>query len=295
MKVSHPKHIYPPVNRCIYCDSAEGKLSSEHIVPFGLLGRHELPEASCRDCAEKTGRIENIVLKDYMGGFRSRMQFPNRRGRKRNYPLKCYEFIGSDNSFRAVEISPDEYPKTLFLPKLSRPGMFLTPEQNRRIASAPLEWWIHHDDHGAKILREKLGFIPLFVIEPDVSALAHMIGKVCHSYACAVIGYERLREYKMYYPPALLDMPREHIYFIVGGSTPIRQNNTSYEINIIESVMGNLQLVIATVRFLAWLGAPAYRTIVASRPAPPNAPRSPIQRGSLSTPAPEDRNPFPSR
>ena len=42
------------IGRCIYCGTTEGKLSEEHITPYGLGGLLVLQEASCERCARIT-------------------------------------------------------------------------------------------------------------------------------------------------------------------------------------------------------------------------------------------------
>src|SRR5260370_30199329 len=43
------------VGRCIYCGATKGKLTEEHVSPFGLNGCVTLLEASCLDCNKVTG------------------------------------------------------------------------------------------------------------------------------------------------------------------------------------------------------------------------------------------------
>jgi hypothetical protein len=47
---------YHPIGHCIYCGGTSG-LSREHILPFGLSGTAELPEASCERCRKITGQF----------------------------------------------------------------------------------------------------------------------------------------------------------------------------------------------------------------------------------------------
>lgn len=51
------------INQCIYCHTFEGKLTQEHIVPFGLNGEHILLHASCTSCAAITSKVELTVLR----------------------------------------------------------------------------------------------------------------------------------------------------------------------------------------------------------------------------------------
>ena len=57
----NPSHVvFAPARECIYCGATDG-LTTEHIIPYSLGGRFELPEASCNECTEITKKIEQTV------------------------------------------------------------------------------------------------------------------------------------------------------------------------------------------------------------------------------------------
>ena len=57
------KLVLPPANICIYCQSKDHDGSHEHIVPEGLNGRMELPNATCAECKVKINRqVEGPLL-----------------------------------------------------------------------------------------------------------------------------------------------------------------------------------------------------------------------------------------
>jgi hypothetical protein len=74
---------YAPVGRCIYCGTAEGELSDEHIIPYAIGGTAILADASCFACAKVTSHIENECLNKMLKaartqlGMRSRRKAPN--------------------------------------------------------------------------------------------------------------------------------------------------------------------------------------------------------------------------
>src|SRR5262245_1110250 len=79
---TQPK-LFPPVGRCIYCDTADGPLSKEHVIPFGLGGNFILPRASCKACAKITSAFERTCLRQMYGDLRTKYGAPSRRPKKR--------------------------------------------------------------------------------------------------------------------------------------------------------------------------------------------------------------------
>lgn len=71
----------PTIGECIYCGS-KANLTDEHTIPFALFGVATLKKASCRDCAVKTQKVEQRLLRDTFGQVREYLQFPTRKARK---------------------------------------------------------------------------------------------------------------------------------------------------------------------------------------------------------------------
>lgn len=102
------RHRYPPYGRCIYCD-APGNLSTEHIVPFGLGGTLELPQASCARCAAETSKIERDVLRGELRPIRVFRALQSRRKHKdapSTYPL----VVVRNGAEETVELPLEQYP-----------------------------------------------------------------------------------------------------------------------------------------------------------------------------------------
>lgn len=57
--------VLPKSRECIYCGSTKD-LTVEHIIPYSLGGRIELPDGSCRNCAIATAKIEQTVARNYL-------------------------------------------------------------------------------------------------------------------------------------------------------------------------------------------------------------------------------------
>lgn len=71
----------PVIGECIYCGNKSG-LTDEHTIPYALFGKAILKKASCRDCAAKTQKVEQRLLRDTFGQVREYLQFPTRKARK---------------------------------------------------------------------------------------------------------------------------------------------------------------------------------------------------------------------
>jgi len=66
------------IGRCIYCGATKGKLTEEHVSPFGLNGCVTLLEASCLDCNKVTAGVEQHVLRHMWGAARAEMGYRTR-------------------------------------------------------------------------------------------------------------------------------------------------------------------------------------------------------------------------
>ena len=66
------------IGRCIYCGDTQGKLTEEHVSPFGLNGLITLLAASCSECNKATSKIEEYVLRRMWGAVRTEMGYRTR-------------------------------------------------------------------------------------------------------------------------------------------------------------------------------------------------------------------------
>src|SRR5262245_58390034 len=96
------------IGRCIYCGATDD-LRQEHIVPFGLSGPTVLKDASCGNCAKKTGRMEETVLRGPMWPVRVFRDLRSRRKHKDapdTHPLS----ITRNGRDEIIELPLEEYP-----------------------------------------------------------------------------------------------------------------------------------------------------------------------------------------
>lgn len=97
----------PRVGACIYCGSATD-LTSEHIIPLGMGGTVELPDASCRVCAKITSAFERRLLRGHWWPHRRRLALQTRRPREQPASFPAVVQRGDDESTQ--QFSPDNYP-----------------------------------------------------------------------------------------------------------------------------------------------------------------------------------------
>lgn len=96
---------------CIFC-KADGVLTDEHAIPFGLGGRIVLKKATCENCRVETGRVEQRLLRGlwrpyrhYLGLSSRSRDFPDR------YPVKV---LFASGLVAEAFVPADQYPLTIF-------------------------------------------------------------------------------------------------------------------------------------------------------------------------------------
>lgn len=113
------KLVLPKSDHCIYCGSID-QLTVEHIIPYALGGRIELPNGSCRVCAKITAQIEQSVARDHLqipraiGGVQTRrrnqrpnetklkLEFSDGRTAKKHFSLDIAPIINTVPSFKPL-------------------------------------------------------------------------------------------------------------------------------------------------------------------------------------------------
>lgn len=108
------------IGRCIYCDTTEGKLTEEHISPYGLNGLITLLDASCSDCAKITSQIEFHVLRSMFGAARAELGYRTRHKKKADdlFPLT----VVRDGVKTTQEVQLNDALKIIELPIFKAPA-----------------------------------------------------------------------------------------------------------------------------------------------------------------------------
>ncbi len=166
---------YPPYGSCIYCDSLEG-LTTEHIVPFGLGGTLELPDASCLRCATETSRVERAILRGELRPVRVFRALQSRRKHKdapATYPLVIVRGGGEVT----VELPLDRYPILVPFPDFA-PARLATGQPSKPGIDVVGIATVSFGADPASVLRE----LSASAIKPSVSThpaqFARMVAKI---------------------------------------------------------------------------------------------------------------------
>lgn len=108
------------VGECIYCGATDD-LEDEHLVPYSLGGTLVLRDASCRPCAGKTSRWEGLISRDSFLSFRTVLNLPTRRPKRR--PTSFPAQVQIDGEWQDGMLSLDQMTGVALFPKLSPPGV----------------------------------------------------------------------------------------------------------------------------------------------------------------------------
>lgn len=135
---------YPKIGRCIYCDYAGPKadLTTEHIIPKALNGKRQLREASCRECAKETGRLESFVTGNMFATVRTARGDYSRNAKKRKTETPLL-VKGTDGAFEELPLLiKGEHPAPLFMPHLPTPGVLDGRDPNAKWGEIRTGCWL---------------------------------------------------------------------------------------------------------------------------------------------------------
>jgi HNH endonuclease len=252
--------VFPPVNRCIYCNQVKSQLTDEHIIPFALGGVMELPKASCKDCAKITHAFEYTCMRQMFGRFRIRHNVKTRR--KKDRPKKLAALIRTpDGNTKEVIVDASEYPTELFMYKFKTAGALLNlPQSENRLMEWDLVGISDRDEliafgkkHGGQFMvRTKM--VPF--------EFARMLAKISHSFAVSQLGLNGFQ-------PLALDAilgRTENISYVVGGTDKFgpRIPDGGHLLELEYKVEPNIRrsVVIVHIRLFSILDTPNYHVVV---------------------------------
>jgi HNH endonuclease len=180
------QQTYAPVGHCIYCGSADGPLTLEHIIPEALGGRLLLPASTCHACAKETSAVEGRVTGGIFRAARRELGFPQ-RNRKAKAKLGPETMTATVDGV-PIKLEPKDFPGLLLTFEFKDlPGIL-----QKRL---PTE-----EFHGTLIWHPLPGFsqkmgrfaetLPPFDSvslgnQGDGTDLARMLAKIAHAYALA--------------------------------------------------------------------------------------------------------------
>ena len=257
---------YAPVSECIYCGSnvyseKEGvrasPLGAEHIVPEGLGGTLELPNASCQRCEDTTGRlVEGDVLRRTLKALRVHLKLKKKGSgsHPKTLPLDA-RFDGKD---RSVDVPVEDYP--IIFSMLHFPPPAFVPAHvgpGRNIVGA-VTAVLKYDK---KALYRKYRINEFATAYWDSQMFTRMLAKIAHSLAVAEIGRDAFK-------PLLLDLICKGDVLamgLVGGTpfdTPLRKSQALHELELGFQRANGVSYVVARIRLFARYNGPQYHVVV---------------------------------
>lgn len=218
------------VGRCIYCGATEGKLSEEHVTPYGLSGSLVLLDASCERHAKVTSALEAKILRGMFFAARAALRTRTRRPKEREAPHPMFvERVGQVERVDAVW--QDQW-KVIQLPIFPPPACLDGRPYTRGIECVSMDVF-ELGERGEEIAKKHLADR---VLPPRYAAVdfARFVAKMAYGYAVeryTVNGFE-----EVYVIPAILGESSD-IGRWVGCSDrrefPVRQCNVSVGFKII--------------------------------------------------------------
>jgi hypothetical protein len=244
--------------RCIYCGRSSGKLSREHVVPYGLNGPWVLLDASCAACARVTAQFERTVLQELWPMARHILGLQTRRKRDAKQPWPIV--IERGDRQEEVLVAPDQCPLYLPSPRLRSlrdPSTSEDPDpmlEFRHIAGPTLQQT--GSSHDAEFVGARLRYRP-----HDFRRLLAKVG------VCAVVyslGLEPLADSAL--PAAIVD-EASTFDSIVGAwaGKPVNPSGGGLHEMRVKTTGRDLHVI---VRLFAQFGAPEYHVdLGAANPA----------------------------
>jgi hypothetical protein len=256
------RHTYAPVGTCIYCRRCRLPLTLEHIIAESLGGELKLPEASCADCAGKTGAMEGQNAGKLFRPIRRQLGFPQKdRGAKRR--AKTQQEV-----YRVVlDGVPHDIPSTE-LPGLLTSFKFSMPDilYGLQPVDAPITGGIAMSmlpDFGERLnaLRAKHKASNVEITQQGTAeAVARLLAKTGHAYAVAELGLDAFRPLLV---DAILGSDALRLGHFIGSSAleaPV--GNDLHEIGIDDTGLGGGKYVVVRVQLFANRGMPVHYVVV---------------------------------
>lgn len=247
-----------PAGLCVYCGAATytaegGKLHEEHVVPLSINGNYVLPEASCRECEQITGRNEALIMR---GGFRAVREYLQLRSRTKKRPKELPLFNVNRIEGNKVMVPIDDYPVTWMIPRFDLPGMLRIPGY---VSSGNPPPWSTAINFDHKKLA-KHGIKNFTTNQMDVFTFVRMIAKIGHSLAVSRYGLNHFVPFLRHI--ILHDTGPEAFEFIGGRAETPHETEELHGLTLRTLRVGVRILLVAEIRLFATLGAPIHLAVV---------------------------------
>lgn len=259
-RVHHDELGLRDVGRCIYCGSAEG-LSDEHVIPFGLAGKHILRNASCAACARTTSQWEGLVLTAMMGPFRAALELPTRRPKKRPTDVPVRVRRGSSWSDERMPIAA--LGTVAPFPILPPPGIYEdrpTSDGFKTLGFVAIRVFLNSEDQPANVARRAGANEVLMEVPLHPGAFMRMLAKIAWGFTVDRFGLDAIE-------PSILglilgtddDLGRWVGFPATGKSAFAGPPDVTFRATVYASEAGD---VIAAIQLFGPHGGPEYQVVV---------------------------------
>lgn len=212
------------VGRCIYCGTAQGRLTEEHVSPFALNGCITLLDASCLDCSKVTTMLEEHVLRHMWGAARAEMGYRTRHKRGND---KLYSLTVVRDGVKTVQRVPlKDALKIIELPIFKAPAVL-----DERSAPNSIEW-ISKDQfvlvEQIEDLAKRIGVDEVCPPDFDPDKFARFVAKCSLGYAIERYGIDAFET--IYIRSAILGSSKDISHWVGSPETrefPIRKTPMS--------------------------------------------------------------------
>jgi hypothetical protein len=168
------------IGKCIYCGTTKGKLSEEHVAPYGLGGQLVLLQASCDCCAKITSALEQTVLKDIFAA-RAALRTRTRRPKKRQKTQPM--LIEKDGEIKTIQATWQDQWKVIKLPIFPLPAHIDGRPYASGIESTSMDQF-ELSEKGEEIANRH-GANKVLLRSYPVKVFARFIAKMAYGYAVA--------------------------------------------------------------------------------------------------------------
>ena len=222
-------------------------------MPLSINGNYVLPEASCRECEQVTGRNEALIMR---GGFRAVREHLQLRSRTKNRPTELPLFDVNRIEGNKVMVPIEDYPVMWMIPRFDLPGQLRPPGYESPGNPAPWSTGINLDH--AKLAKH--GITNFTTNRMDVFAYVRMIAKIGHALAVSRYGLNHFIPFLRHI--ILHDTGPEAYEFIGGRPEQPHDSEELHGLTLRALQVGARILLVAEIRLFATLGAPIHLAVV---------------------------------
>ncbi len=257
---------YRTIKKCIYCHAEiyltkpgleNRKLGAEHIVPEGIGGTLELPEASCQKCEEVTGAVvEGKILGQTLKALRVHLNL--KKSGSGSHPKTLPLNASVDGVEQKIDLPVDDYPIVFLMLQYTPPNVSkINTEQGRAVVGARIAQ-LRYDQ---KALFKKYRINGFSSAIWDNQMLCRMLAKIGHSLAVAEIGADK-------FSPRLLELivsGNISAMNLIGGAPDSefeQESKSLHDLALGYQRIDKRTFVVAKIRLFARHGGPVYYVVV---------------------------------